>query len=280
MIAGYFTGIDIRIYQVTGLRYETTSGIIRYLLMNMERLSCFFATHIVAESLGVKNMLLADNITSKDIQIIGCGNINGIDFDYWNVNLVDDFSMESIKSEFNINQFTYVFIFVGRIVKDKGINELAFAFDKLSHKYSNVKLIILGESENSLDPISEMANDILKSNDNILVLGFKEDIRPYLNISNCLVLPSYREGFPNVILQAGAMGKPVIMSPVNGHDEYLNTNNGQLINVKDVHNLYDVMESHCIGSKVYFSEVITSFVKSNFSQKLLYPQLLEFYKSL
>ena len=113
------------------------------------------------------------------------------------------------------------FIFVGSIVKDKGIAELSSAFIKLNDKYKNTRLLLLGWEESDLDPIPKETKEIIKENKHILNLGFKEDIRPYLAASNCLVLPSYREGFPNVVLQAGCMEIPSIVTNINGCNEII-----------------------------------------------------------
>ena len=109
---------------------------------------------------------------------------------------------------------------------------------------------------------------------------FIEYVRPYLSLSNCLILPSYREGFPNVILQAGAMGKPVIMTPVNGYHEYLHEWNGDLISIKDASSIFTQMENYIIQTKTFDSEKIRDFVKSNFAQNDLYSDLLKFYNIL
>jgi len=280
MLAGYICNIKHRIYLVTGLRYETASGFKRKILILSEKLTCLFANKILAESIGVKAMLIDNKITKKEIFIIANGNINGIDTDYWNSENIDIKYINKLKKNLLISDGNYVFIYIGRIVKDKGINELVNAFDILSKSFTNVKLLILGSYEDKLDPISYNSQKIIEKNTCIKVLGFVEDIRPYLFLSNCLVLPSYREGFPNVILQAGAMGIPVIMTPVNGYHEYLRDINGGLINKNDSNSLYNLMYDHVNNIRIYNTELIRSYVVNKFSQTQFYDQLLEFYNKL
>src|SRR5690606_13133914 len=113
---------------------------------------------------------------------------------------------QKLEGELKIQENDFVFVFVGRLVKDKGINELLEAFQKLSQQCPKVKLILVGFQETELDPLSLTSLTIIKSNRNISSVGFQKDVRPYFSIANALVFPSYREGFPNVVMQAGAMG--------------------------------------------------------------------------
>jgi glycosyltransferase involved in cell wall biosynthesis len=279
MIAGYLTNIEHRIYMITGLRYESTSGFKRVYLILFEKITCFFSTKIIAESIGVRNKLISDGITKRRISIIGSGNINGIDLDYWDPCLVSKSEILKIQHKHNLTDNSYVFIFIGRIVEDKGVNELVMAFNQICKNYCKVCLLILGSIEKN-NPISSETYQLIVDNENIILTDYIEDIRPYLLLSNCLILPSYREGFPNVILQAGAMGKPVIMTPVNGHHEYLNEWNGDLISMKDVNSLITQMEKYINQKKVYNSEEIRGFVINKFSQKNLFSSLLKYYNTL
>ena len=118
-----------------------------------------------------------------------------------------------------IEPHDFVFVFVGRLVKDKGINELVSAFSKLEARSS--KLLLVGPFETELDPLSPETLKEIKDNRAILSVGFQSDVRPYFAVSNALVFPSYREGFPNVVLQAGAMGLPAIVTNINGCNEII-----------------------------------------------------------
>ena len=130
---------------------------------------------------------------------------------------------------------------MGRLVGDKGINELVAAFSKFNE--SDIKLLLVGPFEAHLDPLEANTLKTIENNPNIICVGFQEDIRPYFAISNCLVFPSYREGFPNVVLQAGAMGLPSIVSDVNGCNEIIEEGvNGTIIRPKDIESLYLAMQ--------------------------------------
>ena len=113
-------------------------------------------------------------------------------------------------------QDAFVWVFIGRIVKDKGINELVEAFLKIGSKHF---LLLVGPFENDQDPISHETSLLIESCSNIRTYGFQKDVRPFIKLSDALVFPSYREGFPNVPMQAAAMGLPQIVTNINGCNE-------------------------------------------------------------
>ena len=251
MIAGYFARVPIRIHTFTGLIFPSKTGVLKILLINLDRLLCFFATNIIAEGNGVKNDLIANKITHKPIFIIANGNVNGIDIDYFDPNLFLEIDNNSLKSKLNILPTDFVFIFVGRLVSDKGINELITAFEKLSAINHDVKLLLVGDFEEKLDPLLPETSNIISSNKNIISVGFQDDVRPYFAIASILVLPSYREGFPNVVLQAGAMGLPSIVTNINGCNEIITHNyNGIIIETKNYNAVFIAMQNVCTDSKL------------------------------
>jgi glycosyltransferase involved in cell wall biosynthesis len=239
IIASWWCRVPHRIYTVTGLRFETASGLFRWLLVTMERITCACATKVIPEGDGVANTLRANNITKKPLKKILNGNINGIDLDYFSKTEEVINEAKSIKE--NIGGY-FVFIFVGRIVKDKGIVELVDAFLKVQKKYPMTRLLLVGRMEPELDLLPEEIIEKIKNNDNIIEAGWKTDVRPWLVASDALVFPSYREGFPNVVIQAGAMGLPCVVTDINGCNEIIIEGiNGYIITPKDVDALYDGM---------------------------------------
>ena len=242
MVAAWITHRPVRIYMCHGLRYQTTNGSLRHILMFMGKLSCRCATNVICVSDGVKNQLIEDHLCqATKAKVIRYGTAGGID--------IDHFSRESINNEINtreklnIPNSSFVFCFVGRIVKDKGINELVNAFDKLSKEKENIHLLLVGPEENDLDPISTQSRMIIESNERILALGRQNDVRPYLAASNAFVLPSYREGVGMVILEANAMGIPAIASDIIGCRDVIGPGiNGELIPSQDEDSLYEKMK--------------------------------------
>ncbi|WP_455537581.1 glycosyltransferase family 4 protein, partial [Prevotella koreensis] len=245
MIASKLASVPHRFYTVTGLRYQGASGLFRTLLMTMERISCYCATKVIPEGEGVKKTLLEDNITSKEMHIIHNGNINGIDTTYFS----EQATIEQIKQSLNLSKETdsekvrdlfresiglskndFAFIFIGRIVNDKGMHELAGAFSKLVPIYPHCKLILVGNFEHELDPLDSKELDFLQNNRNVKLMGYQRDVRPFLLAADVFTFPSYREGFPNVVMQAGSMGLASIVTNINGCNEIIkNGENGIII---------------------------------------------------
>lgn len=274
MIASYVCRVPNRIYTVTGLRFETEVGFKKKILIFFEKITCYCANQIIAEGEDVKQLMINSKLTKKKIKIIGNGNINGIDENFWNPNLINSSIYQKYKINLNINSKDFVFIFIGRLTKDKGIQELYDSFSIIKDKFNHVKLIIVGENE--------FAKNIIlnSSTENIIHLGFRNDIRELLSISNVLILPSYREGFPNVILQALSMGLPCISTAVNGSKQVINQSNGILIPARSVAALSEAMELILNNYKIYNSIIIRKEIISKFSQSYYYPQLLDFYNNL
>jgi glycosyltransferase involved in cell wall biosynthesis len=227
LLAGLFAGVPNRIYLVTGLRYQGTTGFFRFILKTMERISCFCATQVIPEGHGVLHTLHADHITNKRLRVLHYGNINGIDTSYFSRKCLE----ENFRSALGFTDDDFVFIFVGRIVRDKGMNELAEAMKKLiSEKRSKqVKLLLVGSFEKG-NPLSGDNEDFLRNSEHVKFVGWQEDVRPYLAAADALVFPSYREGFPNVPIQAGALDIPCIVTNINGCNEIIKDNlNGKII---------------------------------------------------
>lgn len=227
MLAGLLCRIPVRVHTFTGLIWPISEGIRKVLLIIIDRLICACATHIVPEGMGVKSDLLRGRITKKPLNIIGYGNIAGVDVNYFN-NCGDGFKEVSklIYKDLQIKCFEFVFIFVGRLHRDKGLVELLNVFIRLP---TNCRLIIVGGSDLTA-PIAEDTMDLILNHSRVHWLGFLNDIRPALAIANVLVLPSYREGFPNVLLQASAMAVPAIATDISGSNEIIETGfNGWLV---------------------------------------------------
>ena len=232
MWAAWIARVPHRIYYVTGLRFETTRGAFRLLLKTMERLTCFFATKVIPEGDGVKATLLRERITRKATEKILNGNINGIDLEYFRRTPEIEARAAEIRREIGAEAGTLVFGFAGRIVRDKGVNELVRAFSRLRRELGGnaVRLLLLGDFEDALDPIADdVRAEIARADSGIRAPGYRDDLRPYYAATDVFVLPSHREGFPNVVMQAGAMGVPALVTDINGSNEIIRDGENGLI---------------------------------------------------
>ena len=215
----------------------------------MERLSCLFATNVIPEGKGVLQCLKRDNITKKALQVIHYGNINGKDTEFFSRdntiqtaslkladkqihlrNLSEKEARSLVRSELGFSNNDFIFVFIGRLVNDKGLGELADAIRKLENENLEIKLLLIGEIDGEDDALAKDKLNYLMQLKNVKYIGVQSDIRPYLMASDVLVFPSYREGFPNVPLEAGALGLPAIVTNINGSNEIIEDGvNGKII---------------------------------------------------
>ncbi|MDM1514304.1 glycosyltransferase family 4 protein [Myroides odoratimimus] len=283
MLAGKIAGVPIRLHTFTGLIFPTRTGLMQKLLIKMDQLLCWSATDIFPEGNGVKNDLIRFNITKKPLEVIANGNVNGIDLSYFCPDAIKLTKLQELKQELNIKEKEFVFIFVGRLVRDKGINELINAFERLQQKVNrSIKLILVGPLETELDPLEATTLKNINENEDIISVGYQKDVRSYLGISDALVFPSYREGFPNVVIQAGAMNLPSIVSDINGCNEIIIEGiNGSIIPVKDISILVERMYQ-LIYDKEYYNSLKQNsrkLILERYEQSVVWDAVLEKYSS-
>jgi glycosyltransferase involved in cell wall biosynthesis len=283
MIAAFLASVPIRVHTFTGLIFPTKSGFMKQLLILMDRVLCSCATNIYPEGQGVKNELIKYRITSKNLDVIANGNVSGIDKEYYDSNLISYEEKQDLRRELKINSDDFVFVFVGRLVGDKGINELIKAFKNLLFEFKNIKLLLVGPFEEKLDPLTIESKQEIKINMNIISVGFQNDVRPYFAISNVLVFPSYREGFPNVVMQSGAMGLPSIVTNINGCNEIITDGqNGMIIPVKDVNSIYMAMKKIMEDDEYrnFLMKNARLMIISRYEQDIVWKAILTEYEKL
>ena len=272
MVGGWLAGVPVRVHTFTGLVWPTTTGLKRRVLMATDWLTCACATHVIPEGEGVKNDLLKHNITHKPIKVLGYGNIRGIDMSHFN------------PADFNRGHHGgFTFVFVGRIVRDKGINELVAAFDKLHKEHPEFRLVLVGDREGNLDPVAPETIDRINRGDGIEAVGKQSDVRPFYAQADALVFPSYREGFPNVVIEAGAMGLPSIVTDINGSREIIiDGKNGIIVPSKDEEALYQAMK-HFLEHPEEVAEMAAKarpLIASRYEQSYVRQCLYNFYHEI
>lgn len=240
MMAAWIAHVPIRVHTFTGLVWPTQTGLSRKILMLTDRITCFCATHIIPEGEGVKHDL-SSCITDKPMRVLGYGNVRGVDLDYWKRS--GGSRTEGWLSERREKKEPFTFVFVGRIVRDKGINELVNAFSRLNKNYPDTRLLLVGPVEDDLAPVLPETRMAIEKEESIISVGSQKDVRPYYEASDALVFPSHREGFPNVVLEAGAMELPSIVTDINGSREIIEEGvNGVIVSPRDESALYEAME--------------------------------------
>lgn len=278
MLAAWMCRVPVRVHTFTGLVFPTSTGMTRKILMFTDRITCACATHIIPEGEGVRNDLVNHHITRKPLKVLGHGNVRGIDLSHYSR------TPEVMKSAAEIRRDgVFTFIFIGRIVRDKGINELVEAFKRLHSAYPATRLILVGGMEEELDPLLPATTAEIKNNPAIKAVGQQSDVRPWFAASDCLAFPSYREGFPNVVIEAGAMGLPSIVTDINGSREIIiNGRNGVIIPPRNTDALYTAMQRMIIDRT--FRDTLASRVRemvaSRYEQSYVRRCLKEYYKEI
>jgi glycosyltransferase involved in cell wall biosynthesis len=284
MLASKLAGVPIRMHTVAGLPLMEVSGIKRRVLNIVEKLTYSCATKIYPNSRGLKEFIIKEKLTSeRKLKILGNGSSNGIDTKHFSPSQVSDLEKLQLRTDLNISKNDFVFVFMGRLVGDKGINELVQAFTKMSKTHTNSKLLLLGPLETDLDPLLPNTLNEINQNIAIMYLGYQHDVRPYFAVSDVLVFPSYREGFPNVVMQAGAMGLPSIVTDINGCNEIIKSGvNGIIIPVKDVQSINNAMEK-LVNDRSYYDNLqdkSRQMIVTRYEQNQLWEAILNEYQSL
>jgi glycosyltransferase involved in cell wall biosynthesis len=283
MLAGFLARVPHRIHTFTGLVFPTEKRLKRFILINIDRLICLLATKVIPEGEGVKRDLLQFRVTKKELKIIANGSFNGIDMDYFKRELFSEDYINELKQQFSFTNNELIFIFIGRLVFDKGVEDLVRAFSIMAKEYQKARLLLIGPWEQRLDPISKDITEIIINNNKIIQLPFQNDIRPYLAMSDIFVLPSHREGFPNSVLEAGAMGLPSIVTNINGSNEIIkNGVNGIIIEKQNVNELVNALIYMFSNGIVRYnmSKVSRQMIASRYDRKFVHQELLKMYMEL
>ncbi len=282
MLAAKIAKVPIRMHTVAGLPLMETNGLKRSILNFIEKITYLCATNIYPNSFGLYKFILENKFTkSHKLKVIANGSSNGINTSYFNLNNITVYDRKNLLTSLGISENDFVFIFVGRLVSHKGLNELVNVFSKLNS--NNIKLLLVGSYENELNPLFNETINQIDQNTNILSVGFQNDVRQFFAISHCLVFPSYREGFPNVVMQAGAMGLPSIVTNINGCNEIIEEGrNGTLILPKSIVDLYNAMLRMVsdIQWRKHLASNARNMIISRYEQQLVWQALLDEYNQL
>ena len=279
MMAAWFCRVPVRVHTFTGLVFPTATGLTQKILILTDRITCACATHIVPEGEGVKNDLVNYRITKKPLKVLGHGNVRGIDLAHYNSEL----PQVQAKAAKIRKPDIFTFVFVGRLVRDKGINELVEAFGRLNKEHPDTRLLLVGRQEPELDPLKPETLAAIDHDKSIEAVGQQSDVRPWLAASDVFVFPSYREGFPNVVIEAGAMCLPSIVTDINGSREIIiEGRNGTIIPPRDAEALYMAMKSFLEqpDKRTQMASNARPLVTSRYEQSYVHRCLKEYYREI
>ena len=284
MLSAYLSKVPNRLHTVAGMPLMETVGLKRKLLNITEMITYKCAHRIYPNSKGLYDIILKYKFCYENkMKIIGKGSSNGINTSYFSPALYSNEHKKRIKDNLNIFLKDRVFCFIGRLVKDKGINELVQTFIIINNEFPYTKLLLVGPIERELDPLLHETEIEIHNHHSIIFVGPQEDVRPFLSVSDIFVFPSYREGFPNVVMQAGAMELPCIVTNINGCNEIIEDGvNGLIIPPKNKEQLKAKMqlllEDDILRDQLKLNA--RSMITSRYEQKMVWDALLAEYKSL
>lgn len=281
MLAGWLCRVPIRIHTVAGLPLLVHSGFKRKVLNLVERITYRCATYVYPNSHKLRDTIISLRLASPDkLRVIGDGSSNGINVQHFCKELFAEEFVDPIRKQLG---GSFTFVFVGRIVRDKGICELVEAFTRLQQEHPDARLLLVGDFEQELDPLPEEVYHTIQSHPAIYCAGWQDDVRPWFAAADALAFPSYREGFPNVVMQAGAMELPCVVSDINGCNEIIiEGENGLIIPSHDAVALYQAMKRMIEDKALYMhcQQNARSLIASRYKQEDVWQATLEMYRSL
>lgn len=273
MISAYLSGISNRIYFRHGIFYETSKGIKQFIFKNVDRISGTLATKVVCVSNAVAERSVIDNLnkSSKNF-LLGKGTCNGVDtlhrFNRENYSLAQ---ILNLRQKYSIKDNDRVVGFVGRLVHDKGIDELIQAWQIIKQKNQNVKLILVGPLEERDSLLEETKKTILEDA-TIIFTDYCKDAAPLYNLMDIFILPTYREGFPTVVLEASAMELPIVITKATGCEEAIIENETGIFIENNAESIADGIQYY-LDNTIMAKEHGTNgriFVEKNFQQEKIW----------
>ncbi len=284
MLAAKLSGVKLRIHTVAGLPLMVETGFKFQLLKQIEKLTYAAANQVWPNSFSLFNYIKQHKLSNESkLKVISKGSSNGIDLNRFCKENLNATITEEVKQSIAYDPAHKYLLCIGRLVKDKGIVELVQTFTDLAQEKSNIKLVLVGKFETELDPLPESIIDAIKTNLNIIHIDWTTYVEYYISLATLFVFPSHREGFPNVLLQSGALGTPIVCSNIAGNVDIVAHNTTGL--------LFDVGNTLQLKNQITFALDSASFmdamaiqlnnnIKMYYSQPIVWDALLQAYKKL
>lgn len=278
-VAGYIARIPFRIHTFTGQVWATKKGLGKYLLKSVDKLIVKLNSIILVDSISQREYLIDNRVLKKDTALVlGKGSISGVDTDRFYP------SQElrcRIRTELNVANDTVVLLFIGRLKVDKGVLDLISAFININSQHPNTFLVIIGPDEENLQPI--IRSRYLDSLSSIKFLPYTNKPEHYMAASDIFVLPSYREGFGSVVIEAAACGVPAAVSRIYGLTDAVEENiTGLFFEAGNTAEMEEVL-AKLVNNKdlrLELGENALSRVKKHFLQEDITYKLCELYSKL
>ena len=284
MLAARFCKVKIRIHTIAGLPMMVEKGFKYQLLKLMEKLTAASANHIWPNSNSLLNYINNHQLADPEkLKVIGKGSTNGIDIHDFNRSGLNDKMIKDTQAAMHYSSVNQYLLFIGRLVADKGIVELVNTFKSMQQTDPLLRLVLVGSFEDTLDPLPTTTIKEIKSNQAIIHINWTDDVKYYMFLSDFFIFPSYREGFPNVLLQAGAMGLPVLCSRIAGNiDIITESETGLLFECGNEQQMRNAIDRAIAEPKLTKDRAVRlrQLVITDFRRENIWENLFEAYKSL
>ena len=284
MMAAWASGVPVRVHTFTGLIFPYEKGWKHWLLRLTDKITAACATHVIPEGEGIKDDLINYRVTKKPLHVLGNGNVRGIDLDYYQCTPEIEKRGVELRQMLGIPDKAFVFLYVGRFDRDKGLEELVRAFYRLNSRSRDIHLLMVGEEEEDGRKLPEVIREMMDMHPCVHLSGeWLHDVRPWYAAANALVHSSYREGFPNVVIEAGAMGLASIVTDINGSREIiLEGENGVIVPPHDAEALYREMSSFARDRERVRAMAANArpYVSVRYAQQYVRQCLSDYYKEI
>ena len=281
-VSAMLARIPTRLYCQWGILYVGFHGFKRKIFKTIEKCVCRLSTQVEPDSFGNLRFSYAEGLyTEKKGSVIWNGSASGVNLNKFDISKRDVWRAE-IRAKYGIPADARVFGFIGRITGDKGVNELFAAYQRILNVMPDSRLMLIGDMEKA-DSVDAVIYDLAKTEERVLFCGRTDVVEQYLSAMDVFVLPSYREGFGSVVVEAEAMGVPVIVTDIPGPTDAMREGEtGLVVKKADVDMLTEAM--YQLGSdavlRSQFAANARPFIESNFEQFELMRHIMEDRKRL
>lgn len=284
MLAAKFAGVKVRIHTVAGLPLTASTGVKKKLLIATEKITYAAATHVWPNSKSLLQIIKENKFCKeRKLEIIGQGSTNGVSTQRFNKQSINTEAIEKVKRQINYSENNTYLLFIGRLVKDKGLTELVNVFADLLKLNAGLRLILVGKYEPDLDPLSDDIIKTIESCKEITHINWADNVEHFMAVAHFFVFPSHREGFPNVVLQSGAMGLPVICSLIEGNVDIVEHGKTGLLFEKGNEAALKKQLEFALANKNQMQQMANTLnekVVSNYDTETMWKLILKKYNSL
>ncbi|OIO72254.1 MAG: glycosyltransferase family 1 protein [Zetaproteobacteria bacterium CG_4_9_14_3_um_filter_49_83] len=275
-IAGKLAGVRCRFHTFTGQAWLSQHGLMRLVMRSSDRWIVRLMTHCYADSATQREFLIAEHIASEHrLSVMGSGSVGGVNLNRFRPDRWGQQAKLDILDSLEVRRDSKIVTFIGRITKDKGVDELLLAFSRLPQSKQKVDLLLVGPMDGD-----QGYEERVREMKHVHWLGYQSEPEKFLAVSHVFCMPSYREGFGTVVIEAAAMSIPCVGTDIPGlRDAVENQQSGVLVPVKNVDALYKALENFITDDamRIKMGEYARARAERLFSSELVSEHFIDEY---